>query len=189
MDFSLFLLALYLLRDNFLVSEMTSIHVNNTTKKTPCQPVCAFSWHADSRKRVHFHSFSGFERGVNEVCTLLGFYAASIGSFFPTFRDNSRWWWNSHSGVGEDASHLGRFAVSTGQFTLSSGPTTKTMALRSTETSVTLHHLCENVISYRTKNRAGPRLLRICEDHCRIRKSPILDIFFILSIMIDYNSG
>ena len=40
MDFSLFLLALYLLWDNFLttISEMTSMHVNNTTKKTPCQP-------------------------------------------------------------------------------------------------------------------------------------------------------
>jgi len=38
MDFSLFLLALCLLWDNFLISEMTSIHVNNTTKKAPCQP-------------------------------------------------------------------------------------------------------------------------------------------------------
>jgi len=37
-DFSLFLHALYLLWDNFLISEMTSIHMNNTTKKTPCQP-------------------------------------------------------------------------------------------------------------------------------------------------------
>ena len=36
MDFSLFLLALYLLWDNFLISEMTSIHVNNT--KLHCQP-------------------------------------------------------------------------------------------------------------------------------------------------------
>jgi len=50
MDFSLFLLALYLSWDNFRTSEVTSIHVNKTTKKTPCQPVCAFSWHADSRK-------------------------------------------------------------------------------------------------------------------------------------------
>jgi hypothetical protein len=38
MDISLFLLALYLFWDNFLTSEMTSIHVNNTTKKTPSQP-------------------------------------------------------------------------------------------------------------------------------------------------------
>ena len=35
---SLFLLSFYLLWDNFLISEMASIHVNNTTKKTPCQP-------------------------------------------------------------------------------------------------------------------------------------------------------
>jgi len=38
MDFSLFLLVLYLLWDNFLKCVMTSIHVNNTTKKTPCHP-------------------------------------------------------------------------------------------------------------------------------------------------------
>jgi len=37
-DFSLFLHALYLLWNNFLISEVTSKHMNNTTKKTPCQP-------------------------------------------------------------------------------------------------------------------------------------------------------
>jgi len=47
---------------------------------------------------------------------LFGFYAASIGCFLPTFRDNSWWLWNSHSGVGEDSRHLGRCAPSTGQF-------------------------------------------------------------------------
>jgi len=31
---------------------------------------------------------SGFRRGVNEVFALLGCYAASIGSYWPTFRDN-----------------------------------------------------------------------------------------------------
>ena len=36
--FILFLLALYLLWDNFLISEMTSIHMNNTTNKILCQP-------------------------------------------------------------------------------------------------------------------------------------------------------
>jgi len=36
LDLSMFLLALYLLWDNFLISEMTSIHVNNaTTTKHP----------------------------------------------------------------------------------------------------------------------------------------------------------
>jgi len=39
MDFSLFILALYLLWDNFLISEMPSIHVNNTKKPPPpCHP-------------------------------------------------------------------------------------------------------------------------------------------------------
>ena len=37
-DFSLFLPALYLLWDTFLISEMTSVHGNKNTKKTPCQP-------------------------------------------------------------------------------------------------------------------------------------------------------
>jgi len=36
MDFSLFLLALYLSWDNFRISEMSSISKNKTTKKTPC---------------------------------------------------------------------------------------------------------------------------------------------------------
>ena len=72
----------------------------------------------------------------------------------------------------------------------SSGPTVKD-ALRSTETSVTLHQstgrnlqlLCENVMSRRIEDRAGPselcmtHLLRICEDHCHIHKGPILGIF------------
>jgi len=42
MDFSLFLLVLDLLWDNFLISEMTSIHVN-TQKKNPCHPQCVHS--------------------------------------------------------------------------------------------------------------------------------------------------
>ena len=37
MDFGLFLLALYLLWNNYLIYKMTSTQVN-TTKKTPCQP-------------------------------------------------------------------------------------------------------------------------------------------------------
>jgi len=60
-------------------------------------------------------------------------------------------------------------------------------ALHSTETSVTerrFHeHLCEKVMSHRRLCRAEllcvTRLLRIFEDHCRVHKSPILDIFFI----------
>ena len=37
-DFNPFLLALYLLWDNFLISEMTSKHVNITINIIPCQP-------------------------------------------------------------------------------------------------------------------------------------------------------
>jgi hypothetical protein len=32
--------------------------------------------------------FSGFRREADESCALLGYYAASSGNFFPTFRDN-----------------------------------------------------------------------------------------------------
>ena len=144
---------------------------------------------------------SGYERGVNEICALLGFYAASIGSFLPTFRDNGWWLWHSHSGVDEDSSHVGRFALSTGQFTFIFRAISP--ILRSTETSITLRqstgrnlhqHLCENVMSHnrrpcRAELMCKTRLLRICEDHCRIHKSPILDLFFIPCIMIYWNSG
>ena len=116
-DFSLFLLTLYLLWDNFLISEMTSIHTNNT--KTPCQPQSGHFLGMLIAKTWHFHNcmISHFERNVNEICSLFGFYAASIGSFLPTFRENSWWLWNSHSGVGEDSGHQGCSALSTGQCT------------------------------------------------------------------------
>ena len=118
MNFSLFLLALYLLWDNFLISEMTSIHVNNTTKKMPCQP-----------QSVHSLGMLGAENAT--LPQLRDFWLQTrykwdtrfLGGDFTqrrlmsTFRDNSRWWWNSHSSVGEDSSHLGCFALSTGQFT------------------------------------------------------------------------
>ena len=31
---------------------------------------------------------SGFRRDVDEICALLGYYAASTGNLLPTFRDN-----------------------------------------------------------------------------------------------------
>jgi hypothetical protein len=31
---------------------------------------------------------AGFSRSANEICALLGFYAAQNGSLLPTFRDN-----------------------------------------------------------------------------------------------------
>ena len=80
----------------------------------------------------------------------------------------------------------------------SSSGSTAQDALRSTETSVTLHqstglnlhqHLWENVTSHRKRTSRAEllcmtRLLRICEDHCRIHKSLILDLIFIPGIMI-----
>jgi hypothetical protein len=34
------------------------------------------------------HVISGFRRDVDEICALLGYYAASSGNPLPTFRDN-----------------------------------------------------------------------------------------------------
>jgi len=106
---------------------------------------------------------SGFELGVNEVCTLLGLYAALIGSFLPTFLDKSWCLWNSRSGVSEDLSS-GTFPSVIWSFYLClQGQQSKMKALLSTETSVTLHqltwhnlhqHLCENVMSHRIEDRA-----------------------------------
>jgi hypothetical protein len=36
----------------------------------------------------HLTLISGFRRDVDEICGLLGYYAASCGNYLPTFRDN-----------------------------------------------------------------------------------------------------
>ena len=55
-------------------------------------------WHADECGNETFPikcgeflgylTISGFRRDVDEICRLLGYYAAYIGNFLPTFRDN-----------------------------------------------------------------------------------------------------
>jgi hypothetical protein len=40
---------------------------------------------------------SGFRRGVNEIFALLGCYAALIGSYLPTFRENVCYIFNGHA--------------------------------------------------------------------------------------------
>jgi len=146
----------------------------------------------------HFHScvISGFGHGVNEICALLGFYAAPIGSFL-LFRDNSWWWWNSDSGVGEHSSHLGHFVLLTVNLPPSSGPTAQDKAAmfrqnvcnpspvdRAYLTPVWEHHLSQNRKPCWAKLLRMMRLLCFCDDHCRIHKSPIVDIFFISCTMI-----
>jgi hypothetical protein len=37
--------------------------------------------------KIKVNSISGFRRDVDEICTLLGYYAASCGKRLPTFRD------------------------------------------------------------------------------------------------------
>ncbi len=116
--FSLFLLALYLLWDDFLISEMTSIQVNNM--KTPCQPQSVHLLGMLIVENVTLPHLCYFRIQTQCKWDLRfsgGFYTALIGSFLPTFRENSWWLSNSHRGVGEDSSHQVCFALSTGQIT------------------------------------------------------------------------
>ena len=82
MDFRLFLLALYLLWDNFLISEMTSIHVNNIAKKTPWpQSVHSLGMlGAENATLPQLHNFWLRTRCKWDMRFLGGFYAASIVS-------------------------------------------------------------------------------------------------------------
>ena len=129
---------------------------------------------------------SGFEPGVNAVCSLLGFYAALIGSFMPTFRDNGGGEvltavWVKIQVIGDVSPCLLVNLPS------SPGPTVQ-------DECTTFHrNVCNPTplisTSVRTSCRQAEllrmtRLLRICEDHFRIHKSPILDMFFIWCIMI-----
>jgi hypothetical protein len=46
--------------------------------------------HIPKRKSVQatLSLISGFRSDFDEICVLLGYYAASCGNFLPTFRDN-----------------------------------------------------------------------------------------------------
>ena len=194
MEFSLFLLALYLLWDNFLISEMTSTHVNNTTKKTPCQPQSVHSLgmlRAENATLPHLRDiwlrtrykwdtrfWGGILRSVDWQ-----FLVDVSGQQSVVVKFSQRCWWRFKSS--------GTFRpVDWSIYLHLQGQQPKMKALRSTETSVTLHqstgrnlqHLCENVMSDRLGYRAGPSYWY--EDHCRIHKSPTMDIFFIPCIMI-----
>jgi hypothetical protein len=41
-----------------------------------------------SKHKLQLYKISGFRREVAENCSLLSYYAASIGNFLPTFLDN-----------------------------------------------------------------------------------------------------
>jgi len=134
----------------------------------------------------------GFKQGVNEICALLGFYAAPIGSFLPMFRDNDGG--EILTAVLKIQSSETLPPVKWSIYLHLQGQQFKMTAVRSTETSVTLHqptgrnyhqHLCENVMSQnriQAELSCMTRLLRICEDR-RTHKSPLLDIFFIPCII------
>jgi hypothetical protein len=105
--------------NTFLWEGVSSFHLTlrgvHGTKGYETLPQAVLQLHKHVHKR-EFLPYISMQVGPHVFCrALLGFYAASIGSFLP-FRDNSWRLWNSHSGVGEDSSHLGRCALLTGQF-------------------------------------------------------------------------
>jgi len=192
MDFSLFLLVLYLSRDNFLISEMTSIHVNNTTKKTPYQPQSVHSLCMLIAENVYTSMVARFQASNAVWMRSLGFYAVSIGSFLHSFRDNN-------CGGKILTAVLVKIQVIWDvspcrlvNLPSSSGPAVQdedTMFHRNVrnpslvDTCVRMSRLT-NTRSCQGELLCMTRLLRICEDHCCIHKSPILDILFIPCIMI-----
>ena len=79
MDFSVFLLAPYLLWYNSLISEMTSIHMN-TTNKTPCQPQAVHSLGMLIAENVTLPRLHDFRLQTQYKCDLISFgiYTAVI---------------------------------------------------------------------------------------------------------------
>jgi hypothetical protein len=110
---------------------------------------------------------AGFERGVNEICALLGFCTASIGSFLPdasrqhlaAVKFSQQCWWIFFSS--------GTFhPVDCPIYLHLQGQQSNMKALFCNKTSVTLHqstgrnlhqHLCENVmVSHRIQDHTRP---------------------------------
>ena len=99
-----------------------------------------------------------------------------FGTTFVVVKFSQRCWWRFKSS--------GTFRPVDWSVYIFRGQQSKMKALHSTEKFVTLHqsigrnihqHLCENVMSHRLEYRAGPSYWY--EDHCRIHKSPTIDIF------------
>jgi len=201
-DFSLFLCALYLLWNNFLISEMTSKHMNNTTKKTPCQPqsVHSLGMLIENVTLPQLLDFGLWTRSIWDL-RFFGilrsvdwwFLADVSGQQLVVVKFSQRCWWRFKS------SGTYRPVVWSIYLHLQ-GQQSKMKTLRSTETSVTLHQSTGRNLHHTIGHPAGSSycvrrvflrasycvrrvFLRICEDHCRIHKSPILDIFFIPCIM------
>jgi hypothetical protein len=53
-----------------------------------CGPSTEITAFCNTWQNITFGVISGFRRDVDDICALLGYYAASSGSSVPTFRDN-----------------------------------------------------------------------------------------------------
>jgi hypothetical protein len=58
-------------------------HVLRTVGNRGKMSLRLYNWH-----RLSIKFISGLRRDVDEICSLLGYYAASCGNCLPTFRDN-----------------------------------------------------------------------------------------------------
>jgi len=153
---------------------MTTIHVNNTTKKTPCQPQSVHSLgmlkHATENITLpQLRDFRLRTRCKRDLC-YFGMHDAS-GQELVVVKFSQQ-------------CYLERLAWPCRLHL--QGQQSKVKALHSTETFVTLHqsapvserHVSQNRRPCQAKLLCMTRLLRICEYHCRIDKSPILDLHF-----------
>jgi hypothetical protein len=140
MEFSLNLFALYLLWDNLLISEMTWIHVNNTTKKTPLQPQTVHShlmlisenlilphWRVQALNAVQIKSQIFWDVTQRRLVVSCRRFGTKVGGCEIL----QRCWWRFISGTFRPVDWLIYLHLQ--------GQQSKMKALRSIETSVTLH--------------------------------------------------
>jgi hypothetical protein len=146
---------------------------------------------------------SGFERGVNEVCAFWDCTQRRLVVYC--------WRFGTKVGSGEILTTVlvkveAICDILLGQLVnlpSSSGPTVQDEGTTFnwnicnpspidrawSSTPVWEHNVSQNRRSCQAELLCMTHLLRICEVHCRIHKSPILDIFFIPFIIIYENSG
>ena len=145
-----------LLWDNFVMSEITSIQVNNTTKKTPChlQSVLSLGMLIAENLTLPRASFQASDAVWMRSALFWDFTQLRLVVYCRRFGTT----------VGVCAiitAVLGRVALSTGQFTFIFRANSPRRMRYVPQTSVTLHrstgrnlrHLCENVMSHRIADR------------------------------------
>ena len=75
---------------NFIVGGLHDVpcSARKCRRSASKQPLLSSVCHTRPVKHSALGMISGFRRGVNQICSRLGFYATYNGSFIPTFRDS-----------------------------------------------------------------------------------------------------